>query len=71
VMLPAEVEWKMSQAAIFRWGKLSAPEELAHNLYAGLHALDAKGCTVIVCPMPADEGIGAALRDRLTKAVQV
>lgn len=53
---------------IFPWGRWAAPEELAHNLYAGLRALDNIGCTVILCPLPPAEGIGAALRDRLRKA---
>ncbi|MDE3202363.1 MAG: threonylcarbamoyl-AMP synthase [Acidobacteriota bacterium] len=58
-------------AAVFPWGHWSNPEELAHRLYAGLRALDAAGCTVILCPMPATDGIGAALRDRLAKAARV
>ena len=41
---------------------------MARNLYAGLRALDAEGCSVILCPVPPTEGIGAAIRDRLTKA---
>jgi L-threonylcarbamoyladenylate synthase len=53
---------------IFPWGRWAVPGELAHNLYSGLRALDAIGCTVILCPLPPAEGIGAALRDRLTKA---
>jgi len=68
VMLPTEVEWSGPNAAKFPWGRWSAPEELAHNLYAGLRALDAQGCTVILCPLPEEGGIGAALRDRLRKA---
>ena len=55
-------------AAIFPWGDWSRPEELAHRLFAGLRFLDAMGCTVILCPMPPDEGIGEAIRDRLRKA---
>jgi L-threonylcarbamoyladenylate synthase len=41
---------------------------MARTLYAGLRALDAAGCTVILCPVPPSEGIGAAIRDRLIKA---
>ncbi len=58
------------KAAIFPWGRWAAPEELARNLYAGLRALDALGCTVILCPLPPAEGLGAAIRDRLRKAAQ-
>ena len=68
VMLPAEVPRPARVAAIFRWGRWAAPEELARELYAGLRSLDGEGCTVILCPMPPAEGIGAAIRDRLLKA---
>jgi len=67
VMLPAEIEapaWTKE----FAWGRWDAPEELARELYAGLRTLDADGCTVILCPLPPGEGIGAATRDRLMKA---
>jgi L-threonylcarbamoyladenylate synthase len=56
--------------AIFPWGSWSNPEELARNLYAGLRALDAQDCTLILCPMPPGDGIGAAIRDRLCKAAR-
>jgi len=55
-------------AEIFLWGNWSEPEVLAQRLFAGLRQLDAAGCTVIVCPMPPDRGIGLAIRDRLRKA---
>ena len=55
-------------AQIYPWGSWSAPETMAHGLYAGLRALDAAECTVIFCPLPPEEGIGAAIRDRLIKA---
>ena len=75
MMLPAEltVSAPFTQTApveTYAWGRWNAPEELAHNLYAGLRALDDRGCSVILCPLPPDEGIGAALRDRLRKAAQ-
>jgi len=53
---------------IFWWGRWSEPEELAQRLFAGLRQLDAAGCTVILCPVPAGRGIGVAIRDRLRKA---
>jgi L-threonylcarbamoyladenylate synthase len=68
VMLPAEVAAPKGVAAVFAWGSWAAPEKLAHGLYAGLHTLDEAGCTVILCPVPPAEGIGAAIRDRLIKA---
>jgi L-threonylcarbamoyladenylate synthase len=68
VMLPAEVSAPAGAAAVYAWGRWSAPEELARELYSGLRALDNAGCTVILCPLPPAEGIGAAIRDRLLKA---
>ncbi len=69
LMLPAELAaLAPPAAAVFPWGRWAAPEELAANLYTGLRALDAQGCTVILCPLPPAEGLGAAIRDRLRKA---
>lgn len=64
IMAPPEIK----SAQIYSWGRWAAPETLAHGLYAGLRALDAAGCTVILCPLPSAEGIGEAIRDRLLKA---
>jgi L-threonylcarbamoyladenylate synthase len=69
LMLPVEVDLAMDGAAVFAWGRWAVPEELAQTLYAGLRALDAQLCSVILCPLPPPEGIGAAIRDRLGKAV--
>jgi L-threonylcarbamoyladenylate synthase len=66
-MLPAEIA-APAWTVLFPWGPWDALEELARELYAGLRALDAAGCTVILCPLPPAEGIGAAIRDRLMKA---
>jgi L-threonylcarbamoyladenylate synthase len=68
VMLPDGIQAPAGAAAIFAWGDWSAPEELARTLYAGLRRLDDQDCTVILCPLPPTEGIGAAIRDRLLKA---
>ncbi len=68
VMLPAGVVAPEGAEAAFAWGRWAVPEELAQRLYAGLRALDDAGCTVILCPVPPAEGIGAAIRDRLLKA---
>lgn len=68
VMLPGEVRLEVAPAAVYAWGRWAAPEEMARTLYAGLRELDAEQCTVILCPLPPAEGIGAALRDRLQKA---
>ena len=69
LMLPVDMKLSGSlRAAIFPWGRWSAPEEMARDLYAGLRALDDMGCTVVLCPVPPHEGIGDAIRDRLHKA---
>ncbi len=40
----------------------------ARQLYARLRAADDEGADVVLAVLPADEGIGAAIRDRLRKA---
>jgi len=70
VMLPEGVTAPPGIATerVFAWGRWNAHAELAQRLYRGLRALDAAGCTVILCPLPAAEGIGVAILDRLRKA---
>jgi L-threonylcarbamoyladenylate synthase len=69
VLLPDDFQIGVpAEVAVARWGRWDHPEELAQQLFAGLRALDALGVEVILCPMPTDAGIGAALRDRLKKA---
>ena len=75
IMLPAEIAASDSiashpSAILFPWGRWADPAELAQNLYAGLRALDAQNCTVILCPTPPNEGVGAAIHDRLGKAAK-
>jgi L-threonylcarbamoyladenylate synthase len=55
---------------IYEWSGMSDPLRLAQRLFAGLRELDAAGATVIVCPLPAEEGLGIAIRDRLLKAAR-
>jgi L-threonylcarbamoyladenylate synthase len=68
LMLPDGIPAPAQAAAVFPWGRWLAPDEMARDLYAGLRALDAAGCTVILCPLPPTDGIGAAIADRLRKA---
>jgi L-threonylcarbamoyladenylate synthase len=70
VMLPADLPGNIPGAIVQRWGRWSAPDELAQSLYAGLRSLDTRGCTVILCPSPPEDGVGAAIRDRLRKAAR-
>jgi L-threonylcarbamoyladenylate synthase len=55
---------------IYEWGEMGNPQKLAQRLFAGLRELDAAGATVIVCPLPLEEGLGIAIRDRLLKAAR-
>ncbi len=69
VMLPAGIgSWRDITAQVYPWGDWGSAETLAHGLYAGLRALDAAKCTVILCPLPPAEGLGVAIRDRLKRA---
>jgi L-threonylcarbamoyladenylate synthase len=55
---------------IFDWGTWGDWTQLAQNLYCGLRYLDKPGVSVILCPLPLEQGLGLALRDRLTRAAQ-
>jgi L-threonylcarbamoyladenylate synthase len=43
-------------------------DEYAHSLYSWLRAADAQGLDVVVAVPPAEEGVGAAVADRLRRA---
>lgn len=43
-------------------------KELAHSLYAVLRRVDELGCDVALVTLPAEEGLGAAIVDRLRRA---
>jgi L-threonylcarbamoyladenylate synthase len=70
LMLPARFRSleENDKTLIYRWGEWTDPSALAARLFAGLRELDARGADVIVCPVPAADGIGDAVRDRLFKA---
>ncbi len=69
VMLPDG--WKAGVAgAVFCWGAWNDSETLAQRLFAGLRDLDARDVKTIICPLPAMNGLGEALRDRLGKAAR-
>jgi L-threonylcarbamoyladenylate synthase len=69
VMLPDC--WHASNASqIYQWGPWGDNDVLARRLFAGLRALDEAGVSVILCPLPKNDGIGVALRDRLKKAAR-
>ena len=61
--------WDASYAEeSFPLGEWGDDGMFAQRLFAGLRALDLRGVNVIVCPVPAGEGIAVAVRDRLEKA---
>ncbi len=70
LMLPERFKEMQENARtlIYRWAEWTDSAALAARLFAGLRELDARGAEVIVCPVPAAEGIGDAVRDRLFKA---
>ncbi len=55
---------------LFPWGAWGDWQQLGRNLFAGLRYLDKPGVSVILCPLPPAEGIGLALRDRLSRAAR-
>jgi L-threonylcarbamoyladenylate synthase len=72
IMLPGELKAPagMHPDRVYQWGLWASPLEMARLLYAGLRALDAQNCTVILCPLPPADGLGEAIRDRLRKAAR-
>jgi L-threonylcarbamoyladenylate synthase len=69
-MLPAGVTIDAAEDAVFRWGPWEDMEELAQRLFLGLRELDRRGATDIICPLPPDQRIGTAIRDRLQRAAR-
>jgi len=51
-------------------GAEAHPEVVAHNLFAALRSLDARGVNVILARLPAGRGLGWAIRDRLYRAAE-
>ncbi|HAF98930.1 MAG TPA: translation factor, partial [Paenibacillus lactis] len=49
-------------------GRQAAPEEAARRLYAGLRRFDEAGATFILAEACPEEGLGAAVMNRLLKA---
>lgn len=71
IMLPRDFDPPpIPGVTIFPWGQWRDTKGMARDLYAGLRWLDAQGCTVVLCPVPPDEGIGIAIQDRLRKAAR-
>ena len=57
-------------AHTYSWGPWDDKDTLARRLFAGMRALDEAGVDIILCPLPPEDGVGLALRDRLRKAAR-
>jgi L-threonylcarbamoyladenylate synthase len=69
VLLPAP--WSLYvEAAIEPWSEWNNPEGLAASLFAALRALDDRGVSLILCPLPEPGALADAIRDRLQKAAR-
>ncbi|BCW94705.1 MAG: L-threonylcarbamoyladenylate synthase [Fimbriimonadales bacterium] len=63
--------WRLpdsNRLRVFEWGAWGDWATLAQRLYLGLRALDGQGVHAIVCPLPPEEGLAGAIRDRLQRA---
>ena len=70
VMLPQDWTIHHRHVELFHWNSFTNNEALAQTLFAGLRELDHRNVTVILCPLPPDNGLGLAIRDRLQKAAK-
>jgi L-threonylcarbamoyladenylate synthase len=70
VMLPKDWTTHHRHVEIFHWNAFDNSAALAQSLFSGLRDLDHRGVTVILCPLPAENGLGLAIRDRLEKAAK-
>jgi L-threonylcarbamoyladenylate synthase len=66
VLLPTG--WHTAAPLSFDWGQWGDWSTLAARLYAGLRWLDELTPYAILAPLPAEEGLGSAIRQRLLKA---
>jgi L-threonylcarbamoyladenylate synthase len=70
VMLPQNWTVHHRHVEVFHWNSFDDNTALAHTLFAGLRDLDKRGVTIILCPLPSNDGLGHAIRDRLEKAAK-
>lgn len=69
VLLP--LGWSLSGDVILQpWSRWDDLESLAATLFSGLRALDDRGVSLILCPLPEPGGLADAIRDRLQKAAR-
>jgi L-threonylcarbamoyladenylate synthase len=70
VMLPQSWTIHHRHVEVFHWNSFDDNVALAHTLFAGLRELDSRNVSVILCPLPTNDGLGLAIRDRLEKAAK-
>jgi L-threonylcarbamoyladenylate synthase len=70
VMLPQSWTIHHRHVETFHWSSFVDSAALAHTLFAGLRELDSRNVTIILCPLPTNDGLGLAIRDRLEKAAK-
>jgi L-threonylcarbamoyladenylate synthase len=70
IMLPQGWTVPHDHIELFAWNSFDDNPALAHSLFSGLRDLDSRGVSVILCPLPSDNGLGLAIRDRLEKAAK-
>jgi L-threonylcarbamoyladenylate synthase len=64
--------WRLDAVALVEpWAAWEDQAALAAALFAGLRALDDRGATIILCPLPLSGGLKDAIRDRLEKAARL
>jgi len=69
VLLPSD--WQLQGDALIEpWGAWNDPTAQASALFAAMRALDDRGATLILCPLPPPGGLADAIRDRLEKAAR-
>lgn len=72
VMLPDGWMDDRSEAPLihYDWGPWGDWQTLAHRLFNGFRHLDNQGVEIILIPLPPDEGLAGAIRDRILRASQ-
>jgi L-threonylcarbamoyladenylate synthase len=60
--------WNTRAVARFDWGRWGDWTTLASRLYDGLRWLDEQKIDLIIAPLPAEEGLGEVIKERLLKA---
>ena len=70
VMLPQNWTVHHRHVEIYPWNSFDDNAGLAHTLFSGLRELDSRNVAIILCPLPRNNGLGTAIRDRLEKAAK-